>query len=1411
MRGRLYVRDLKRWWKRYDRTYGWKWRTANGVVALVVLLGAVGPGLGELISASRYMLTADALQLVGKVDPGLTSLLSYDSQKVTYEFNKSAIKSDDTSPLSTMKSQVGTANGSDEDKSTYALSVPANFSKGVTYTDINSSLSFTMTPRFGAMDGKLQQDRLIFPMSEGAQAVYTLKNNGLKEDILVDNPSNDTMTFSYDFKLPKTLAVKYIPDGEGAIGIYAANPSLYGNITYGNDSDRQAVEKARETAAKDYLVFGLPAPVIKDTKGRRVASAHFELKGTTLKVVAEGLRSTKGPVTIDPSVIVTSSSDFQTAGNDEGNIDFATSGQLSRASLTGGSVGTWTGGSTFTTARSSQGTVAYNGYMYVIGGDSGSNTAISSVQYVPINSNASLGTWAATTALPAVRTNFSAVAYNGYIYVAGGTDGTNPYADVLYAAINSDGTLGSWKTGTSFTTARSGAGTVAYNGYLYVYGGYNGGGLADVQYAPLNGDGSLGSWTSTTSFSTGRRIFMGVQNNGYLYVVGGDTGTGASGATQRNDVQYAKINSDGTVGTWTTTTSFTNVRSAHGAIAYRGYLYIMGGYNSSFVNQSDVQYAPINANGSVGSWSTTTSMANPRFSMGVVSYNSTIYYVGGSSSSATRYNEVYYSTPDKAGRPKAFATLTGNFTTARALTCSVAYNGYLYVLGGSTADSNNNNVTGVQYTALNASTGNNTSWSTTTVLPVALGSAACVASSGFLYITGGFQGTGTGSVNGQMYYIAINSNGTLGASWTTSATSPPATERPALFTYGVAGQVYMYMVGSGASNNVSYAAIDQSTGVLGTWTDSGVSMVNTYGHRGYAQVGKYLYAFGGANASTVYATVEYTSINSNGSINAWAATTSMNTAIGFTNGTTVNGCIYSVGGENGAGTSMNNVQYACPAANGTISAWYAAPNLTVATTDLGVTSYNGYIYGVGGYTTGSVATTQYAFVNNGNSGNLGTWSSTTSLATARQAPASVAYNGYLYVLGGVSSSSYLNDVQYAPLNANGTIGAWASTTSFTTGRDLFGAVAWKGYLYVFGGTDGTNYYNDVQYAPINSNGTVGTWSSTTSFTTSRDAFGFAAYNGYLYVMGGYSNSGSLNDVQYAPINSNGTVGTWSSTTSFTTVRNSLSAVAYNGYLYVLGGMGSSYLGDVQYTPINSNGTVGTWVATSGFNMPRYGHNVIASNGFLYILGGYNGSFLNDVQYAPINSNGTVGTWSSTTSFTTVRDASSAVVSNGYLYIIAGVNGSYLNDVQYAPVNVIARTARYSKLVDLGLSTNVTSLTYNGSTRNAVLPGMSPISLRLAANDGVFGGDTNAASIQPVARVCYQGQDYTRYAFVTIIVDDSVGQALGGGFADSAGTPANVTDFTVNYTPVHPLPDVRLRHGQTLQQGNQTALDTCTIR
>lgn len=309
------------------------------------------------------------------------------------------------------------------------------------------------------------------------------------------------------------------------------------------------------------------------------------------------------------------------------------------------------------------------------------------------------------------------------------------------------------------------------------------------------------------------------------------------------------------------------------------------------------------------------------------------------------------------------------------------------------------------------------------------------------------------------------------------------------------------------------------------------------------------------------------------------------------------------------------------------------------------------------------------------SGNLpsgiGEWKPTTPLPEGRRYHRSVEHNGYIYVIGGLGGSP--QDVWYASLYKNGEVSHWTSTTLLPDTRASLTSVIYNGYLYVIGGWKPYDVtYKDIWYTPINSDGTIGSWNSTTLLPVGTAGHTSVGHNGYLYVIGGYYRSQYhpntyYNYVRYAPISSDGTIGSWVSTASLPTNKCFHTSVTHNGYLYVIGGFdGSNATDNVWYARLHENGEVGPWTTTTSLPAKKSCHTSIVYSDYIYVIGG--GDNISTVWYAPIYLDGTIGNWNKTTSLLRGRASHTSVSFNGYAYAIGGYNygaDMYYNEVEYA--------------------------------------------------------------------------------------------------------------------------------------------------
>ena len=68
----------------------------------------------------------------------------------------------------------------------------------------------------------------------------------------------------------------------------------------------------------------------------------------------------------------------------------------------------------------------------------------------------------------------------------------------------------------------------------------------------------------------------------------------------------------------------------------------------------------------------------------------------------------------------------------------------------------------------------------------------------------------------------------------------------------------------------------------------------------------------------------------------------------------------------------------------------------------------------------------------------------------------------------------------------------------------------NGFMYAAGGYDNANVTRSVYYAPINANGTLGAWqTNANSFIVTREYNGLEALNGYLYAIADSLHPGSF--------------------------------------------------------------------------------------------------------------------------------------------------------------------------------------------------------------------------------------------------------------------------------------------------------------
>jgi hypothetical protein len=321
----------------------------------------------------------------------------------------------------------------------------------------------------------------------------------------------------------------------------------------------------------------------------------------------------------------------------------------------------------------------------------------------------------------------------------------------------------------------------------------------------------------------------------------------------------------------------------------------------------------------------------------------------------------------------------------------------------------------------------------------------------------------------------------------------------------------------------------------------------------------------------------------------------------------------------------------------------------------------------------------------------------------------IAYNNYLYTVGGYDGSSQTTTVFYTSIGASSTLGTWTTTAPLPSKLSNLAIAASNGYLYVTGGYDGA-YTSTVLYAPLNSTGSISQWyKNPYSLPAAIAGHASLIYNGYLYTIGGYDGA-VTSSVFYAPLTAS-SAGNWTTTTPLPSALRYMGAAASNDRLYVLGGnMGSTAnTSTVLYAPINSTGSLGNWKITTALPTTLRSFGTYLYNGFLYTTGGEMGGATptptSSVFYASIRTDldYSLSSWISSAPLPSNLYLHAGAAYNGYIYTIAGspASGVYTSTIRSAPL--YTSCTKFTAVAAGNIIPTVTSVSVNNASSVVLIP------------------------------------------------------------------------------------------------------------
>lgn len=215
---------------------------------------------------------------------------------------------------------------------------------------------------------------------------------------------------------------------------------------------------------------------------------------------------------------------------------------------------------------------------------------------------------------------------------------------------------------------------------------------------------------------------------------------------------------------------------------------------------------------------------------------------------------------------------------------------------------------------------------------------------------------------------------------------------------------------------------------------------------------------------------------------------------------------------------------------------------------------------------------------------------------------------------------------------------YRETTPLPDIRQMHGAAVLGDYLYVFGGNKNPEgYTQSVIKAPINPDGSVGAWSDTTPLPSRRAYIpnSTLALNDIVYIIGGLDGTTEkkFNTAIWSRPMADGNLEPWQESPPFGPQGlSNLTVVPTQGFLHVLGGFTEAQIATsaVFSGVVSPAGGIAAWEAAPPLPAALWFHNAAALGGRVWVWGGLfsddRSSASSQVYSSPILSSGRLGPW-----------------------------------------------------------------------------------------------------------------------------------------------------------------------------------------
>ena len=271
--------------------------------------------------------------------------------------------------------------------------------------------------------------------------------------------------------------------------------------------------------------------------------------------------------------------------------------------------------------------------IYVLGGSAtaSGSTSVADVRFAEIQDDGSLGAWVSAAPLAQPLHYASSVQGADFAALLGGENANGVFDTILRSALTGSadggaagGTLGGFTVAGTFPNARLRHASVLRDGFVFVVGGYTGASSLDGIYSGRLDRTTQGPFRSVASLPYVRARMTLAQTATNLYVIGGTT----TGDAKVDDIHVVPFEPEGELGAVRETTPLPKATEHPRAFVQGDNLVVLGG-ESSDGSEAAVTIFPITASGDLGAGVASAPMPEGRQQFGLTVVRDHVYVIGG--------------------------------------------------------------------------------------------------------------------------------------------------------------------------------------------------------------------------------------------------------------------------------------------------------------------------------------------------------------------------------------------------------------------------------------------------------------------------------------------------------------------------------------------------------------------------------------------------------------------------------------------------------------------------------------------------------------------------------------------------------------------------------------------------------------